>query len=252
MAGGSFVEIDTGALDALRRGFEPASQRGLLSAFKAEAYRLKKVVEDRLRSGVGPSPAPLSRAEQKTKSAAALSEFGRFIAYVVEQRSYDIEARIGLSKAITRAKNAEGRRRQIVALLEGGSHPITREDQRRIAAKLRRRLSQGFAPVLRRMGYSAGQARKLSGRGARSGDIGAFLPKVGSTLVWPERNVVAQTVAAECERSVANVARLYAMALRGERWAKDWYKPVPPSTGSGSLSGLNAFVEGLFVKGGQL
>jgi hypothetical protein len=114
-----------------------------------------------------------------------------------------------------------------VALLGGGNHPISRGDQAAIAYKLRRRLREPVRSPTQagpeRRAWYVRRGRYEAGR-KKWADLGTMIPRAGSTLVWPERNVIAQTVAAERARSVENVARLYAMALRGERWAKDWYK----------------------------
>lgn len=222
------ITIDTGKLDEFRRAWNAGSQKALLNAFKGEAFRLKTVVQSKFAGGIGPSVSLLTSAQQKRQSSAALASFSRFIAYQVdEDDSRGITARIGLSQAVSKQRNPAGRWRQVVALLEGGGHAIGPGEQASIAYKIRRRLGE---PVRRPsssdvMGKAWHGRRRRYELGKRKwADLSGLIPKGGTSLVWPGRDYAAQVVAAEQSKSQANILRLYEMALRGERWAKVWWK----------------------------
>lgn len=212
------VVIDTSGLDVLRAGWSRDAHRAWISAFKGEAFRLKTVAQRQLSTGVGPYPAPLTERERASGLSGALSPLARFVAYEVSDLGPgDVEARIGFSRSVSRVRRAGARKKQLVALFEGGSHPITREDQARIAYKLRRRLGE---PV-RRPG-SRGMGRKLKARraGHSWADLGAWLPAVGAVLRWPARDWIADVVRSEGPNSRHNIPKLFAVAVAGRRWSR--------------------------------
>lgn len=241
------ITVDLGPLDELRRGWSAASQKALQRAVKGTAYYLQQVSREALMRGVGPSPAPLTRREQRTQSGAALSTFHRFVAYAVEGKGSDLQAKIGLGRSVARARNPGGRRRQVVALLQGGEHPITREDQARIAAKLRKRLERGLSTQFQ--GYGLKGRRRHAAGLARRAPLAKVLPKVGSVLSWPARDYVADIVRREGPNARRVVAKLYGMALKGERWAGVFWREAEVSLPSPSHAAMTSWVESLLTGG---
>lgn len=222
------IDLDISALDALRRGFSPASQRAYVGAVKAESFRLKKVSDTAISSGqLGlPGAAPLTEAERRSPGLPPLAALagggGRrsFIGYQVEEHRGDVTAQIGFGRGVSRARSPGGRKRQLVALFGGSEHPITREDQARIARKQRRRLGE---PVSRSRAKTArGRANRRSRRGDQAW-AHLLIPKVGTVVRWPARDWVTVVVAREHRNTVANVAALYRRNLRGDPRLKRWW-----------------------------
>jgi len=93
-------------------------------------------------------------------------------------------------------------------VVAGSFHrPITRADQAKIAARLRKR----------------GHGRLLDDRSRRRGHRGRIIPQVGTTIAWPKRDYVTPLVRQEARHSAANIALLYGHAQRGEKWARTWW-----------------------------
>lgn len=212
------VTIDVSGLEVLRAGWSRDAQRAWKNAFRGEAFRLKTLAQRQITTGVGPYPAPLTARERASGSSGALSPLARFVAYEVNDRGPgDVEALIGFSRAVSRARRSGARKRQLVALFSGGPHPITRADQERIAYKLRRRLGE---PVKRPGARGLGRKLKARRAGHQWADLGAWLPAVGASLRWPARDWVADVVRLEGPNSRHNIPRLFALAVAGKRWAK--------------------------------
>lgn len=234
------ARVDLGEF-AKVRGLDAKHARALVAAVKGEAFRLKKATEAELLAGVGPATAPLTRGEQKTKTAAALSAFRRFVGYNVETVGGEIRAEIGVAAGVSRARWTGGKRRQLVSLLEGGGHTITRADQAAIARKLRRRLGQGFSKTLRRMGYGPRYAKRAAG----AADLRLLIPRVGTRLVWPERQYAVNVVERERSATLRNVVALYDLAVGGKRWAREWWKTGEATSSSpAGLASMEAFFSG--------
>lgn len=192
-------------LAGFTRELKAGHQRALGAAVKGEAYRLMRATQASLRAGVGPERAGLTRLAGKTKGRPALGMFAAAVAYEVRRGVGQWLAEVGL------ATESGLRKRPLPlpmlrAVVAGAfDRPITREDQRRIAARLRKR----------------GYGDRLDRRGRRV--RGAPIPRVGTVIRWPERDYVTPLVEAEVRHSQANVAMLYARAQRGERWARTWW-----------------------------
>lgn len=221
-----------GDVAAIAAQFGAAGRRALRRAFSGEAYRMKRVLEDALRRGVGPSPRSLSVAEEAAPTTRALSAMARFVAYRVDDAGPGIRAEIGFGQGVTRAKSPEGRRVALVSLLSGVGTEITREDQMRIAGKVRKRQARRTVAALTSRGVAAprgSRSPKKVYRG-RWPEIGFMLPKVGTSLQWPERDLMGDTLERERGATVANVSRLFFAALRGERWTREWWRAAEIAT----------------------
>ena len=186
---------DLGAIDELRRAVSHEARRGLKRAMRSESYRLLRVMRARLRAGVGPERAPLTRALSRYGGRRALARVAPMTAYDVRPAGFGWEARIGPGAGTTRRKRVPAR--LLEEVVRGRRVRVTRERQRAIARSLRR-------------------------RGKRTKRL--RLPREGRVLVWPRRDYPTEIARAEARRSAANVARLYGLALRGERWGRDWWK----------------------------
>lgn len=197
-------ELDYRALRSLRAEFAGKWQKSLDRAFKAELFRLLGAMRKMTRAGVGPSRSPLTRAESRRKTSAALSYVAQVAAYEYTRRGQDLEGLVGPG-----AQAGRRSRKVPVGLLAFSVGPraltVTRAMQKAIAAKLRRR----------------GQDRLLKGvkRARKGARRGAILPALGTRLTFADRVYAKTLERAEASRSADNIARLTAMALRGERWA---------------------------------
>lgn len=195
------VTFDDGAIRSFARGWSGGHRKAVVSAFKAEAFRLMRVTQDFLRGGVGPPKAPLTRLEAKRRGPQALAALAPMVAYEVNDTASGPEAVIGFS-----AQTGRRKRPLPLGMLEfvtgGGTVTITREHQARIAQKLRRR-----------------------GRSERT--IRRAIPKVGTTVTFPERDWATEVSEAERENSARNLAALYQAKLEGQRWARVWWTDTP-------------------------
>lgn len=198
-------ELDYRALRSLRAEYATRWAKSIERAFKAELYRLLGVMRKLTRAGVGPSRAPLTRAESRRRTDRALSYVAQVAAYEFRRSGLDLTGLVGPgAQAARREKSIP------TGLLAFSVGPrtltVTREMQKGIAGKLRRR----------------GADKLLKGvkRARKGGRRGAILPKIGTRLTFADRVYATAIERAEATRSAENIARLTAMALRGERWGR--------------------------------
>lgn len=223
------LEFDTGEAQVFARQWGRAHPKAAEQAFRAEVFRLKTVSSHRLEQGVGPAKAPLTQEEARLDGSAALAAFARFTAYEVEREGGDLTGTVGFSRWISRQRNPAGRKRTLVHALSGGPHDIDREDQARIARKLRKKMGE---PVRRlTIGRGANKRFRVGRRGKAARhpwrDIRIMIPRTGRLLQWPRRDVMAELLQSERSVTPRNLAKLYEIKLAGQRWARRWWTDVP-------------------------
>ncbi|HHN75392.1 MAG TPA: hypothetical protein ENK10_09215 [Acidobacteria bacterium] len=233
------IRLDADQLKALSEGWYRGHRRAIRRAFQGEGFRLRTVVQDEFFAGVGPPRAPLTRELARTRRAQnkALYAFGKRIAYTVRDHGDDMELwvgpgqwrRVGSVKGQMRTHISAVPIKMIEELATGGTHYVTREQQAWIAYKLRRRWGEPVQDPRRTTPYSERwqkrRTRYMSG-GRRWREIPkGWIPKRGTRIHWPERNWVADIVAAERLRSPRYILRLYQMQMEGRRWSKGrWWE----------------------------
>lgn len=217
---------------AFAAGLSAAHPRAVVSAVKGEAFRVKKVLDETLARGVGPPKAKLTQAEALVKGTAALAAFSPdapkptgkrmpYPAYWVEEGPGGVNATIGFTRWITRARMTGDRRRvTLVNVFAGGPHKIDRAEQETIARRIRKRMGE---PVRRkRRGPLFPKRRRYDWA-----DIRLMIPRVGEVLHWPERRVMERVRDQEAPHIPRNLAALYETALAKQRWARRWWTDVP-------------------------
>jgi len=187
-----------------------AHRRSLRKAARSEAFRLLRSLREHLRSGAGVTPrAQLTRRLARNRWRQALRAFANWTAYRVTETSHGVDILVGIAVPHPDAgKQAERARRQWLAemAVKGARWAITREAQAAIAARIRKK---GARPTVGR-----GRARR------------SIIPEVGHIVRLPPRPFTDTWLQKERggRNTAENIQRLYEMAQRGERWARDWWK----------------------------
>ena len=212
--------FDTRGLERLASRAPEQSRKAAMAAFRAVTFRMKVSAVERFLRGVGSAPKNMTVFEEATPTTRALSALAKAIAYTFETQGDAQLARVGLGSAADRARrDPAARRRQFEALVKGGVHTVkTHKEQGFIAQKMRRRLlGGGYNAIFARGSYSGRKARRLAK--TYVGTLDLPVPRQGTSMVWPSRNFPVELAGEKRSEVQADFRRLYAAALRGERWA---------------------------------
>jgi hypothetical protein len=202
--------IGTKGLTQFAKALNKGHRSSLSKAFQGEAFRLSKMTAKQMRSGTGyPKRSPLANllAGRRDGRGAKRDGFGGRIAFkwaasavkfVTKKEGKGFSATIGPSVRGGKKKGVNPA--YLEGNIKGRSMKITRERQQRIAAMLKKAYPN--------------KGRKF---------IRTKVPRLG-THPTPKRSYIDQVERREGgEKSTKNIAALYELAQRGERWAKTWW-----------------------------
>lgn len=200
------IDIDVNSFNMLRSTWPKKHRHALKSALKGEAYRLKSVTQQTLRAGIGPPKAPLTVRESYVRGDSALKFLARQVAYEVKDYGFDgLEVVVGPGVWFRGGPKKTGKKRPIPVkmikeVVGGASRSITRADQRKIAAKLRKKYKK-IQP--------------------------GWIPKIGHVINFPLRDYVSDIVGREKRHSQYFISKLYALKMKGQRWGRGkWWEKL--------------------------
>ena len=193
-------KIDAEQMRKVVRRFTRDNDKALENAMRSEGFRLKKVMENYIRSwgeSGWPPAAPISQVLRKKQEDFWLARFTR---YWVSRSKGDLVLRVGIFRGV-RAKAFQAPSKEVVK----AARKFAR-GRRRI--RVTRKTQMFLAKLLRERGIQ---------------DVGRYLPRVGKHI-QPARPFVEPVREREYAKTIRNIMTLYQIKLAGLRYSDDWWK----------------------------
>jgi hypothetical protein len=152
--------------------------------------KVRPELKDMLKGGIGPDKARLTKLQARRTGGGALAAYAPMVAYSVQRRFTDgLVGRVGPSNEAGAGRRARKVPDQMIErTVMGGRISITRASQAKMIGKIRKR------------------------RRVRKSQIRRFIPRIGSVMVWPERDYVTEYE----RREGAAVGRVFAGYYRAK------------------------------------